>query len=172
MPRRSFLVVSSENQRSTRFSHELLVGVKCGRNRGWASSQRWKQKLAYYLKNSAAGTSVKFTQPAGASFWVPTKQEGTVANQTVGFSYQLGKLVEFPVTGEGSVRPQEIIVGPDGNFWFLEGSESNKVGKITRSGTITKYTILGAAGLGLVAIGAGPDGNIWVAADAGGLTGP
>ena len=29
LPRRSFLVVSSENHRSTRFSHELLVGVKC-----------------------------------------------------------------------------------------------------------------------------------------------
>jgi hypothetical protein len=27
--RLSFLVVSSENQRSTRFSHEELVGVKC-----------------------------------------------------------------------------------------------------------------------------------------------
>src|SRR5271154_7341797 len=39
--RRSFLVVSSENQRSTRFSHELEVGVKCRTKRGCASSQRW-----------------------------------------------------------------------------------------------------------------------------------
>jgi MFS family permease len=38
-PRRSFFVVSSENQRSTRFSHELEVGVKCKTNRGWAASQ-------------------------------------------------------------------------------------------------------------------------------------
>src|SRR3954462_95620 len=30
-PRRSFLVVSSAYQRSTRLSHELLVGVKCRR---------------------------------------------------------------------------------------------------------------------------------------------
>ena len=45
VPRRSFLVVSSENQRSTRFSHELEVGVKCSTKRGWASSQfldRWR----------------------------------------------------------------------------------------------------------------------------------
>ena len=41
MPRRSFLLVSSANQRSTRFSHELQVGVKCRTNRGWAASQRW-----------------------------------------------------------------------------------------------------------------------------------
>jgi hypothetical protein len=32
--RRNFFVVSSENQRSTRFSHELEVGVKCTTNRG------------------------------------------------------------------------------------------------------------------------------------------
>src|SRR3954453_13650231 len=40
-PRLSFLVVSSANQRSTRFSHELDVGVKCRTKRGWAASQRW-----------------------------------------------------------------------------------------------------------------------------------
>jgi hypothetical protein len=33
-PRLSFLVVSSENQRSTRFSHDALVGVKCKTKRG------------------------------------------------------------------------------------------------------------------------------------------
>src|SRR5213596_846670 len=39
VPRRSFLVVSSANQRSTRFNHELDVGVKCKTKRGWAVSQ-------------------------------------------------------------------------------------------------------------------------------------
>src|SRR4051795_10688826 len=39
-PRLSFLVVSSANQRSTRFSHELDVGVKCTTKRGCAASQR------------------------------------------------------------------------------------------------------------------------------------
>ena len=36
--RRSLRLVSSANQRSTRFSHEELVGVKCRWNRGWRSS--------------------------------------------------------------------------------------------------------------------------------------
>ena len=36
VPRRSFLVVSSANQRSTRLSQEALVGVKCRTNRGCA----------------------------------------------------------------------------------------------------------------------------------------
>lgn len=38
--RRSFLVVRSANQRSTRFSQEALVGVKWSTKRGWAASQR------------------------------------------------------------------------------------------------------------------------------------
>jgi hypothetical protein len=38
--RRSFLVVSSANQRSTGFSLDELVGVKCRTNLGWAVSQR------------------------------------------------------------------------------------------------------------------------------------
>lgn len=37
--RRSLRFVSSANQRSTRFSHELLVGVKCRWKRGCLSSQ-------------------------------------------------------------------------------------------------------------------------------------
>jgi len=41
VPRRSFSVVSSENQRSTRLSQEALVGVKCGTNLGCAVSQRF-----------------------------------------------------------------------------------------------------------------------------------
>ena len=40
VPRRSHLVVSSENQRSTRFIQELYVGVKWSLKRGCATSQR------------------------------------------------------------------------------------------------------------------------------------
>ena len=36
--RRSLRLVNSPNQRSTRFSQDPLVGVKCRRNRGWAAS--------------------------------------------------------------------------------------------------------------------------------------
>jgi len=41
VPRRSFLVVSSANQRSTRLSQEALVGVKCTTNLGCAVNQRF-----------------------------------------------------------------------------------------------------------------------------------
>jgi hypothetical protein len=39
--RRSFLFVSSANQRSTRFIQDELVGVKCRWNRGCFSSHWW-----------------------------------------------------------------------------------------------------------------------------------
>ena len=41
VPRLSSLVVSSANQRSTRFSQDELVGVKCRSKRGCASSHFW-----------------------------------------------------------------------------------------------------------------------------------
>src|SRR3954471_5774189 len=63
-PRRSFLVVSSANQRSTRFSHELDVGVKCRTKRGCASSHLWIAGVLCVLllssttwTSSSAGTS-------------------------------------------------------------------------------------------------------------------
>ncbi len=40
IPRRMRCRVISANQRSTRLSHELLVGVKCTCTRGWRASQR------------------------------------------------------------------------------------------------------------------------------------
>jgi streptogramin lyase len=125
-----------------------------------------KQKLAYYLKNVAAHTSVKFTEPTGAGYWVPTKQEGTVATDTVSYSYQLGKFVEFPVAGPSEIRPQQIISGPEGNLWFTVGREVTSVDKMTPQGVITEYP----TGLyGEITIAPGADGDIWLGTSTGGL---
>ena len=64
VPRLSFLLVSSANQRSTRFSHQLApVGVKWRTKLGWASSQRliagvlWVAALSRIrCTSSSAGT--------------------------------------------------------------------------------------------------------------------
>src|SRR4029078_309834 len=67
--RRSFLVVSSENQRSTRLSQEALVGVKCTASGGWLISQRftagvlWVEALSKTRCTSrSAGTSVSIVR--------------------------------------------------------------------------------------------------------------
>src|SRR3954454_10806688 len=70
-PRRSFLVVSSADQRSTRFSHELVVGVKCRTNRGWAARHFWiAGVLCVELLSSTTCTS----SSAGTS-WPRAMQE-------------------------------------------------------------------------------------------------
>src|SRR3954447_5268747 len=65
VPRCSFLVVSSPNQRSTRLSQDELVGLKCRTKRGCASSQRltagvlWVEAVSSTTcKAYSAGTSL------------------------------------------------------------------------------------------------------------------
>jgi streptogramin lyase len=101
-----------------------------------------KQKLAYYLKDPAQDTSVKFTLPAGTSTWVPSKQEGTVASDTTSFAYQAGKFVEFSLPAgsnpQGIAAEETFTRERTGNFWFTENA-TNKIGKVTPSGKITEY---------------------------------
>src|SRR5438128_4725018 len=57
-------------------------------------------------------------------------------------------------------HPQGTTLGPHGNVWYVDNG-SNKVGKITSSGTTTEYSFpLGGAGGW--AIASGSDGNLWV----------
>ncbi|HEX5853552.1 MAG TPA: hypothetical protein VFY36_10715, partial [Solirubrobacteraceae bacterium] len=117
-----------------------------------------KQKLAYYLKDVANHTSVKFTQLAGAAEWVPTLQEGTVASQTVSYTYQTAEaLDEYPLTPAGSA-PSGITLGPDGNVWFSDSGDG-RVGKVTPSGGITEYPT--GFGSWVTSVAKGADGNIW-----------
>jgi streptogramin lyase len=116
-----------------------------------------KQKLAYYLENVANKTKTKFTLPSGGTkVWAPTRQEGTVATDSVTYTYQTAEQhAEYPLApGHG---PSAITLGPDGNLWFV--GPSNFIGKITTSGAITEYTLPENSFPG--GITAGSDGNLW-----------
>ncbi len=64
-----------------------------------------KEKVAYYLKAPASGTSTKFTLPSSTSkVWVPTRQEGPVATDTVSYTYQT-----VEVAGKKLTRPTEAL---------------------------------------------------------------
>jgi streptogramin lyase len=63
-----------------------------------------KEKIAYYLKNAADKTSVKFTRPSGAKAWVPTRQEGTVKTDTVTYTWQT-----VEVEGKKLTEPLEAL---------------------------------------------------------------
>ncbi len=60
------------------------------------------EKLAYYLKDPAEGTSTKFTLSSTAKVWVPVAQEGPVATDTVSYVYETAE-----VGGKKVTRPSE-----------------------------------------------------------------
>jgi hypothetical protein len=61
-----------------------------------------KEKVAYYLKDPAAGTSTKFSLSGVAKVWVPTAQEGAVPTDTVTYLYET-----VEVGGKKVTRPKE-----------------------------------------------------------------
>lgn len=64
-----------------------------------------KEKIAYYLKNAANKTTVKFTRPAGGNkAWMPTRQEGAVKTDTVTYTYQT-----VEVEGKKITEPTEAL---------------------------------------------------------------
>jgi streptogramin lyase len=119
-----------------------------------------KTKEAYYLEDAADHTKVKFTQPSGSTEWVPTKQEGAVATDTVTYAYQAAEENNEYALPTNS-RPDTMVVGSDGNLWYMsEGT--GKIGKITTNGVSTEYAIPGHAeehGVNGMALGA--EGDIW-----------
>ena len=50
----------------------------------------------------------------------------------------MASVTEYPLPS-GSGTPNQIVEGPDGNLWFVD--QSNKIGTITPTGTITEYKI-------------------------------
>jgi streptogramin lyase len=122
-----------------------------------------KEKLAYYLENIANHTKTKFTlAPGGSKVWVPTKQEGTVATDTVTYAYQTAEATAeytIPFTAEFWSR---IVAGPDGNLWFTgDVGEAGKIGKVGTSGVgATSYAMPGSPASDITS---GPEGNLWFA---------
>ena len=75
-----------------------------------------------------------------------------------------GGPTEYPVpvdATEGS-PPDQIVKGPDGNLWFT--TDSDYIGEVTPSGTMTIYSIPYGKGISshtAIAITNGPDGALW-----------
>ena len=72
----------------------------------------------------------------------------------------------FPMTLP-TTSPVSITTGADGNLWFTEAF-SNKIGRLTPSGTLTEFTNAIQAGDDFVGdIAKGPDGNVWFVSGSG-----
>lgn len=68
-----------------------------------------------------------------------------------------------PITTRGG-GPTDIVLGPDGNLWFTEGTGTSArakvfLGRITIRGTITEFPL--PSGVVLNTIAAAADGTLW-----------
>jgi streptogramin lyase len=161
------LLMTTSNGSQTIFA-KPLAGVKCESKAPFESppgnnnltlwceeNTELKKRIAYYLENAADHTKIKFTQPAGTTAWVPTKQEGQVATNTNTFKYQTAEAVtEYPLPT--SSKASSITSGSEGNLWFVNGG-TNKIGRITTTGSVAEYTVGGSP----ANITTGLEGNLW-----------
>jgi parallel beta-helix repeat protein len=77
---------------------------------------------------------------------------------TISFKIAVGAIAETAAVPTADSALRSIARGPDGNLWFTEPG-SNKIGRLTPSGTLTEFD--GVSGGSPAAITAGPDGNLW-----------
>lgn len=60
-----------------------------------------------------------------------------------------------------------MTAGRDGNLWFVDTGDQNRVVRVTTSGVMTGFAVPGSVG-GPETMAAGPDGNVWMVASGGG----
>jgi len=68
------------------------------------------------------------------------------------------ELATYPLSAKAG-EPRGIVTGPDGALWF---TESQGIGRLTVSGTLTEFPLPAGNGSGMpYQIAVGPDANIW-----------
>jgi YD repeat-containing protein len=117
------------------------------------------KKETFYLENVSEHTKDKFTLQGeqDTQTWVPTRQEGAVATDTVTYAYRTTSAVQEYPLAENS-HPNGITRGPEGNLWFVDEATS-KIGRSTPTGSIVEYPLPEKSEP--VEIVTGPDGNLW-----------
>jgi virginiamycin B lyase len=69
-------------------------------------------------------------------------------------------ITEFAPLPTASSQPDAVTTGPDGNIWFTEVGQVNRIGHIAPDGTLLEETPLANNSLP-AGITVGPDGNLW-----------
>ena len=64
-----------------------------------------------------------------------------------------------PVTVMSDPSPREIVAGPDGAMWFVEGG-GEALGRVAMDGSISRFPLPGSATGGNLVVG--PDGALWL----------
>jgi streptogramin lyase len=119
----------------------LLTTIGCGSQTGSVSPQPSPTSIATITPTSSPASS-----PAAS----PRPDPSPIPNGVV------GGVVEYPTVRAGASL-WDLIVGPDGNIWFVD--DPNKLGRVTPAGVVTEFTV---PHTGSIAVG--PDDNLWMAA--------
>lgn len=110
----------------------------------------------------------------------PDKQPWFVSNASSGFAIGRitpgGNVQTFPVPGYFEVSPLNVVVGPDGNLWYIGtttivldqhgGTFSTTFGRVTPTGDIHQFAYPRSTTGPVVEthnLAVGPDGNLWYA---------
>lgn len=104
--------------------------------------------------------NVWFTQvPDVVGRITPSGQVTEFQVPSVPISTTTGSPSPQPVTVMSDPTPREIVAGPDGAMWFVEGG-GQALGRVALDGSISRFTLPGSVtGGNLVA---GPDGALWL----------
>jgi poly(3-hydroxybutyrate) depolymerase len=103
--------------------------------------------LTFFTEHPLLPARVHWAPPASPPLRVPA--DHTVAIHSI-------RVFRLPEPG---AEPFDIVAGPDGSMWFTEFA-ADKIGRISRSGTITQFTVP-TAGAGPYQIAAGAHGTMW-----------
>jgi streptogramin lyase len=135
----------------------------------------------WFANVTAAGAAISRMTPAGVitTFTDPgiTSPGDVVAGGdghlwfTNRVHHTIGRITVDGVvtTFTGAYFPETPVPGPDGNLWFLQGSQGEEVARITPAGVITPFTVKYATGISPDTLLAGTDGGIWFQGAFGGL---
>jgi streptogramin lyase len=99
-----------------------------------------------------------FTYDDGDEGFGPTRG---LAQSAIGRLTPSGGLTLFRAGLRQRSRPQEIVPGPEGDLWFVDGGHRPEIGRITPAGTIAEFPTGVKAPLGIGGLAAGIEGSLW-----------
>ncbi len=84
------------------------------------------------------------------------------------------RLLSFNFFDDVGNPGQSITLGPDGNLWFFNGSQTTgpQISNLTLDGTLTSFPLSTSPRFGFPGLTAGPDGNVWFTESQGELDAP
>ncbi|HET8671089.1 MAG TPA: hypothetical protein VFM05_10815 [Candidatus Saccharimonadales bacterium] len=93
------------------------------------------------------------------AIWYSVRPNNTGDPHRIGKFDMAGSQTEFTLPSTLGLTVSSLIMGPDGNLWFINGP--GKIVKMTPTGTFTAYNLGYSSPNGLLRITSGLDGYIW-----------